>query len=246
MPRLWATRRIGALLDQLRIEGENPALAEEIRALGLGYGLVTPYTTFVIQGQTEGAASAANMALYGGTEVNQAWGQTTIMARVQNQAYQQAAQADLAIGANVYSAGKHSLAQVGSQNLDLALLHGREDMAEVVDSAWISDNVRIDATISFGSEEYFSLAQDPKARPFLQSGPNVVFAHQGQVIAIQDNLEQNIQTSSQYAPQARTVVGPEPSDQSLAPGGSAAATPDVSPIQRMAEAVLQLLASFVP
>ena len=32
----------------MRIEGETAALIEEIRSLGLGYGLITPYTTFII------------------------------------------------------------------------------------------------------------------------------------------------------------------------------------------------------
>jgi hypothetical protein len=148
--------------------------------------LVTPYTTFVIQGQTEGAASAENMALYDQAELNQAWGRTTIMARVQNQTYQQAAQANVATGANVINQGKHSVAQVGVQNLDLSLLLGRNDPDMQVEAGWIVDNIQVDQTIAFGSEAYFELARDPEARPFLQSGTNVVFGHQGQVIAIED------------------------------------------------------------
>ena len=34
VPRLWATRRVGALLDQVRVEGESQALVDEIRDLG--------------------------------------------------------------------------------------------------------------------------------------------------------------------------------------------------------------------
>jgi Ca-activated chloride channel family protein len=61
VPRLWATRQIGYLLDQVRTQGETEALVAEIRALGLSYGLVTPYTTYLIVPQTTGAASEANM-----------------------------------------------------------------------------------------------------------------------------------------------------------------------------------------
>ena len=246
VPRLWATRQIGALLDRVRTEGEIESLAGEIRALGLGYGLVTPYTTFVIEGQAKGAASAANMELYGTKDVNLASGRTTIKARVQNQTYQQATQADLAIGANVYNGGERSLAQVGAQNLDLSLLLERNDSGAVVDSAWIRDNISIDNTITFGSDEYFALARDPEARPYLQSGPNVIFAHQGQVIAIQDELEQNIQAGNRYTPTTRSVVGPEPPDQKIASGNGSAPTPGSSPLLRAAEALLQLLASLAP
>jgi Ca-activated chloride channel family protein len=186
VPRLWATRRLGALLDAVRVKGETPALVEEIQGLGLAYGLVTPYTTFVITGQAEGAASAANMELYRQADLNQAWGQTTVQARVQNQAYQQAAQANLAAGANVVNVGQQSLAQVGAQNVDLSLLQGERASDEPITDEWVAEHIKIDRTVAFGSEEYLALAEDPEVRSFLQSGPNVVFAYKGQVIAIQD------------------------------------------------------------
>jgi Ca-activated chloride channel family protein len=185
VPRLWATRRVGELLDRVRVEGESQALLEEVRELGLGYGLVTPYTAFAIQGQADGAASAANMALYQQADLNQVSGQTTVQARVQNQAYQQATQANLAAGANVINSGQSSLAQVASTNVDLALLQGQKNLDEPITDEWIAKNIGVDQTVDFGSEEYFKLADDPQARPFLQSGPNVVFAYQGQVIAVQ-------------------------------------------------------------
>jgi Ca-activated chloride channel family protein len=187
VPRLWATRRVGELLDRVRVEGESAALVSEIREIGLGYGLVTPYTTVVIQAQADGAASADNMALYGNqAELNQAWGQVTVQARVQNQLYQQADQANLANGANVLNNAQHSLAQVANQNVDLSLLQGQENLDEPLTLEWIERNVGVDRNVVFGSDEYFVLAGDPAARPFLQSGTNVVFGYQGQVIAVQD------------------------------------------------------------
>jgi Ca-activated chloride channel family protein len=186
VPRLWATRRVGALLDRVRVEGETEALVAEIRELGLSYGLVTPYTTFIITGQAIGAASTANMNLYNRSGLNDASGQVTIQARVQNQAYQQASQANLASGANVVNWGHHSLAQVGTQSVDLGLMQGRT-LDGPITAGWISANISADRTIQFGSEEYFALARDPAARPFLQSGSNVIFSFQGQVIAVTDS-----------------------------------------------------------
>jgi Ca-activated chloride channel family protein len=188
VPRLWATRRVGELLDRVRVEGENPALVDEIRELGLSYGLVTPYTTFVIQAQADGAASAANMALYANqAELNQAWGQVTVQARVQNQLYQQADQASLANGANVVNYGGHNLAQVANQNVDLSLLQERRNIDHPITTEWVDQNIEVDRYVAFGSDEYFALAGDEAARPLLQSGPNVIFAYQGQVIAVQDS-----------------------------------------------------------
>jgi hypothetical protein len=162
-------------------------LIEEIRSLGLGYGLITPYTTIVIAAQADGAASAANMALYGDqVALNQNSGQTTIQARVQNQAYQQAGQANLATGANVINFGQSSLAQVAGQNVDLALLQNQAYDNSPITDAWLEENIPIARYVVFGSDEYFALALDPRARAFLQSGANVIFTHDGEIIAVQD------------------------------------------------------------
>ncbi|MGD9316453.1 MAG: VWA domain-containing protein, partial [Anaerolineae bacterium] len=186
VPRLWATRRIGALLDRVRVEGASSELEDEIRDLGLKYGIVTPYTAFVINGQAEGAASEANMALYGLQELNRSSGRVTIEARVQNQMYQQAVQANLATGGNVANYGKRSLAQVGAQQVDLGLFEGREDLEGPISEAWLERNVVADRTVAFGTDEYFALAKDPEIRLYLQGGPNVVFAYKGEVIEIRD------------------------------------------------------------
>jgi Ca-activated chloride channel family protein len=70
LPRLWATRRIGYLLEEIRLQGSNQELADEIKRLGLKYGIVTPYTSFLVtekEAQTlDAAAPAAREAILGG------------------------------------------------------------------------------------------------------------------------------------------------------------------------------------
>ncbi|MEO7354793.1 MAG: VIT domain-containing protein, partial [Gemmatimonadales bacterium] len=46
---LWAARRIGELSRQLRIEGSSPRLIAQIRELGLRYGILTEYTSYLVQ-----------------------------------------------------------------------------------------------------------------------------------------------------------------------------------------------------
>jgi Ca-activated chloride channel family protein len=48
LPRLWASRRIGDLTRTIRIEGSTPALIEEVRDLGLRYGIITEYTSYLV------------------------------------------------------------------------------------------------------------------------------------------------------------------------------------------------------
>ena len=238
VPRLWATRRVGELLDRVRVEGESEPLVTEIRELGMGYGLITPYTTFIIKSQAEGAASAENMALYGEADVNWATGQTTIQARVQNQAYQQAAQADLATGANVVNRGQRSLAQVGSQNLDLSLLRGQKVPKGPISMEWIELNITVDRTVDFGSDEYFALAADPDARAHLQSGVNVIFAYRGKVVSVQDPAHQGNQQGSTQSPQNVPAISQVRSDQ------GDRNRPSISSLLDDIAALLDLLASF--
>src|SRR6266508_1313809 len=47
LPRLWATRRVGWLMEQVRTNGEPQELRDEIVDLGTRYGIVTPYTSYL-------------------------------------------------------------------------------------------------------------------------------------------------------------------------------------------------------
>ncbi|MBV8857854.1 MAG: VWA domain-containing protein [Acidobacteria bacterium] len=55
LPRLWATRRVGWLMEQIRTNGEQKELTDEIVDLGTRYGIVTPYTSYLA---VEGAESS--------------------------------------------------------------------------------------------------------------------------------------------------------------------------------------------
>ncbi len=46
--RLWAVRRVGWLLDEIRMSGESRELKDEVVALAREHGIVTPYTSYLI------------------------------------------------------------------------------------------------------------------------------------------------------------------------------------------------------
>jgi Ca-activated chloride channel family protein len=54
--RLWATRKIGYLLQQIRLHGEESEVVSEIVELSVRYGIITPYTSFLVE-ETEEALS---------------------------------------------------------------------------------------------------------------------------------------------------------------------------------------------
>ncbi|HYG76960.1 MAG TPA: VIT domain-containing protein [Planctomycetota bacterium] len=47
LPRQWALRKVGFLLDQMRLNGENKELKDEVIRLGTLHGIVTPYTSYL-------------------------------------------------------------------------------------------------------------------------------------------------------------------------------------------------------
>jgi len=53
IPPLWASRRIGFLLDQIRLNGEDKELVDEITQLAREHGIVTPYTSYLIMEDEE-------------------------------------------------------------------------------------------------------------------------------------------------------------------------------------------------
>lgn len=48
VPPLWATRRVGWLLDEMRMHGESPELKDEVIRLSRDFGIVTPYTAYLV------------------------------------------------------------------------------------------------------------------------------------------------------------------------------------------------------
>jgi len=49
IPRLWATRAIGSYLTEIRLHGEDQELVDAIVTLSIRYGIITPYTSFLIE-----------------------------------------------------------------------------------------------------------------------------------------------------------------------------------------------------
>ena len=47
--KLWASRRIGDLTRQIRLEGSTESLIKEVRDLGLRHGILTEYTSYLVQ-----------------------------------------------------------------------------------------------------------------------------------------------------------------------------------------------------
>jgi Ca-activated chloride channel homolog len=48
LPSIWAHRKVAFLLEEIRLHGHNKELEDEIVSLGKRYGIMTPYTSFLV------------------------------------------------------------------------------------------------------------------------------------------------------------------------------------------------------
>jgi len=56
--KIWAMRRVGEILDQLDLHGQNEELVAELVRLATEHGILTPYTSFLADERTDVSRSA--------------------------------------------------------------------------------------------------------------------------------------------------------------------------------------------
>ena len=158
LPRLWATRRIGYLLEEIRLQGQNKELADEIRRLGLKYGIVTPYTSFLVTEKErmtlDAAAPAAQEAIAAG--------------RVTGVGAVKAAKATLAFKLD------DRAAEVTSERI----LYKGDKTFYLKDGVWTDSDYREGAAtteIKFNSDEFYRLiTEKPALAKYLSVGRNLI------------------------------------------------------------------------
>jgi Ca-activated chloride channel family protein len=60
--KLWATRRVGDIINELDLKGKNQELLDELVRLSTKHGILTPYTAFLADERTVLSAAPANAA----------------------------------------------------------------------------------------------------------------------------------------------------------------------------------------
>lgn len=182
IPRLWASRRIGELTRQIRIEGASQNLVQEVRELGLRYGILTEYTSYLVQEPVTStaqlqtmrqvmpnqAAPAAPRAQTGAGAFNSARSSSAMMGAGS------LAAADAAAEARIGELG----AGRGTALRDMRRVHGRlfVKIGEVWTDAAHQDSLRVIEVAPF-SEAYFQLVRAlPALAQYLRLGDEVLVA----------------------------------------------------------------------
>jgi Ca-activated chloride channel family protein len=150
IPRLWATRKIGHLLRDIRLHGPNQETIEQIVSLSIRFGIVTPYTSYLVTEPTALGAEEQN--------------------RISEDAFAEAEAADDAVSGE--GAVERASDEGALESADSVAAPSLEDQERVrvvgartflnVDGIWIDTAFDPDAMqtveVAFLSDDYFALA----------------------------------------------------------------------------------------
>ncbi|MFQ5797052.1 MAG: hypothetical protein ACE5JP_18695, partial [Candidatus Bipolaricaulia bacterium] len=163
LSQIWASRKIGYLLEQIRLNGETAELVDEVKRLAGKFGVVTPYTSYLAAPERELAAESP--------------------APVSRDELMEEA------GAGAVRAAEE-VAQMKTEDRVVSRF-GIETAAGMTfvlreDSVWVPTDYTDEETIAvaFGSDAYFWLADHFPVAEFLALGTEVIFPLDGQFIEI--------------------------------------------------------------
>jgi Ca-activated chloride channel family protein len=200
LPRLWATRRVGWLMEQIRSNGEQKELRDEIVDLGTRYGIVTPYTSYlaVEPGSQPVTTTNTSGATIDGTTTQ--LGNNVSSRQVQSlprSGRSPAADARASTGAGAVAQSKRAREQQetlrtendprnlspDSRNVGSKTFYLRDD---VWTDAEFKQEARLPETVlKFGSDEYFELLKrEPRLADFFALGERIVVVYKGRVYRV--------------------------------------------------------------
>ncbi|MBA4125079.1 MAG: VWA domain-containing protein [Acidobacteria bacterium] len=182
LPRLWATRRVGWLLEQIRANGETKELRDEVAELGTRYGIVTPYTSFLA---ADGSFESVRREVSGLYRINQdaaksvkeKSGRAAVELSVQQNTQQ--SNATLApSNKSVFVANSMNNQFVGTKNF--------YNQNGVWQDAEFKPETRLsEVNVKFGSDEFYALLnRERELAQFFALGEQVIVVWKGKVYRV--------------------------------------------------------------
>jgi Ca-activated chloride channel homolog len=231
IPRLWATRKIGYLLNQIRLNGESKEVVTEIVTLAVRYGIVTPYTSFLVD---DSADVLTDQGRGGAAQQLQRSLAPSAMPYTGAGAVQQSQQQNQLRGASVAPTAAPMPASPGSAEQVTPLQAIGDKTFLLRDGVWtdteFDPSKMTTRKIEFNSDAYFALATNNSDwGKYLALGSRVIVVLNGTPYEITDNGSGASDTSA--APTA-PPVSPTVESRALP-----ASTPVVRTAQRAPEVV---------
>jgi Ca-activated chloride channel family protein len=189
LPRLWATRRVGWLMEQVRSNGEQKELRDEIVDLGTRYGIVTPYTSYLALedqraiSQVDGADRSS-----GGFIIANA--PSTAAARPMKEAARVVTGADAVKQSKVAREQQERVVLKDDETRTDAVRRVGGKTFYLIEGVWTDSEFKAESrlpetVLMFASDEYFALLkQNPKLGSYFSLGERVVVVVDGRVYRV--------------------------------------------------------------
>jgi Ca-activated chloride channel family protein len=234
--RLWATRKIGYLLQQIRLHGEQGELVDEVVDLSIRYGVITPYTSFLVE-ETEMALREEGRAQIVETVVEEVGvemsGEAAVDRSVQEKVLAEAAAPALAptmapgIAGGATDEWGYEINPIKYAGDKTFILHE----GIWTDTAFDPDKMET-VPVSFGSDDYFALvATRPEWGRYFAIGEHVIVVLEGTAYEVREG-------------DAPALELPEPGEFVTNPPGPEDQVDADSP-DNIFEAVIQAIVEFV-
>ena len=187
LPRLWATRRVGWLMEQIRTNGEQKELRDEVVDLGTRYGIVTPYTSYLALENEQTITTTPGV------------GRPTTLRQMgsANRAAApppKAADAVAVTGGIAVQESKRTRDQQQAEKLkeedSTVIRHAGAKTFYLRNDVWTDAEFNADSrlpetVLTFGSDEYFAvLNQKPALASYFSLGERVIVVFEGRVYRI--------------------------------------------------------------
>jgi uncharacterized protein YegL len=190
IPRLWAVRRVGFLLDQIRLNGESKEVKDEITRLATKYGIATPYTSFLITEQDRRPVPMLGPGSGHGGGVGRASGSMSLPSPAMSATMDMSAQSgpgavQTSQTLHQFKAAEHA----GSSDL-AAVRHVRDKTFVLKNEVWTDSEFDAQlklpvVKLEFGSEEYLKLAVEQAGlAEYFSLGKKVVVVFRGRIYEV--------------------------------------------------------------
>ena len=196
LPRLWASRRVGWLVEQVRNNGENKELKDEIVDLGTRYGIVTPYTSYLatdgsiqnlpINGRSIRTDSDPRNASPSGFGLADSIDAESGRSAVKLSRRQNAMQANVTVEENK---AKSESEQIFVQNTQMNQYVGTKNFVQE-NNVWVDSEVAANAKlpevkVKFASDAYFDLiAKESGLSQYFALGEEVAVVWKGKIYRV--------------------------------------------------------------
>lgn len=198
IPRLWATRKIGYLLNEIRLRGESKEIVNEIVTLAVRYGIVTPYTSFLVDERVDvltqsGRSSAASSYASSMAPSSSSGAKAVDQSQLQNQLRGAVAPAPMptavAASSSSRAGGPVSPQAAAAPIVPIQALGDKTFLLR--NSVWTDSQFdpskMTTKKIEFGSDAYFALTtSNPELGKYLALGSRVIVVIDGVAYEITD------------------------------------------------------------